>query len=65
MFHLKKSAVVALLAFAAAPLLFAQESMVGQDAPDFKATVCVNQPQDISLDACAGEVILIKYWGTN
>ncbi|MCZ7607851.1 MAG: hypothetical protein M5U25_17660 [Planctomycetota bacterium] len=44
--------------------MFAQENQVGQAAPDFKATVCVNQPDAINLEQCAGEVVLIKYWGT-
>ncbi|MCA8919376.1 MAG: hypothetical protein KDB32_09880 [Planctomycetes bacterium] len=65
MMQLNKGLLVALFAMSAAPLLFAQESMVGQDAPEFKATVCVNQPDETTLAQCAGEVVLIKYWGTN
>ena len=60
--HIKKGLLVAMLALA--PSLFAQESMVGQEAPEFKATVCINQPDAITLEQCAGEVVLIKYWGT-
>jgi hypothetical protein len=60
---LKTSLMLAVLAAATAPA-FAQTDMVGKEAPAFKATVCVNQPEAISLEQCAGEVVLIKYWGT-
>ncbi|MCA8916571.1 MAG: hypothetical protein H6839_13110 [Planctomycetes bacterium] len=60
--HIKKGLLIAMLALA--PALFAQDNQVGQDAPEFKATVCVNQPDAITLEQCAGEVVLIKYWGT-
>lgn len=60
----RKSLLIALLAVAMAPVMFAQEDQVGQDAPEFKASVCVNQPDAISLEQCKGEVVLIKYWGT-
>ena len=65
MISTKKGLLIALLALAAAPLMFAQENMVGQEAPNFEAKVCVNQPDAVDLKQCAGEVILIKYWGTN
>lgn len=37
----------------------------GNDAPNFKAERCINEPADgmKSLDACRGDVILIKLWG--
>lgn len=64
MVRTKKSLLIALFAVALAPVMFAQENQVGQDAPDFSATVCVNQPDAITLEQCKGEVVLIKYWGT-
>jgi hypothetical protein len=64
MVRTKKGLLLALLAVSLAPAMFAQENQVGQTAPDFKATVCVNQPEAINLEQCAGEVVLIKYWGT-
>ena len=60
--HIKQGLLIAMLALA--PWLFAEDNQVGQDAPEFKATVCVNQPDAITLEQCAGEVVLIKYWGT-
>ncbi|MBZ0136763.1 MAG: hypothetical protein K8I27_10360 [Planctomycetes bacterium] len=62
--RVQKNLLIALLAVAMAPVMFAQENQVGQDAPDFSATVCVNQPEAITLEQCKGEVVLIKYWGT-
>jgi hypothetical protein len=59
---IKKGLLIAVIALA--PALFAQDNMVGQEAPEFKASVCVNQPDAITLEQCAGEVVLIKYWGT-
>jgi hypothetical protein len=49
-----------------APSLMASElfnQLVGQDAPDFDARTCVNKPADSTLEACKGNVILIKFWG--
>ena len=64
MVRLSKSVLIALLAVAMTPVMFGQENQVGQDAPDFSATECVNQPEAITLEQCKGEVVLIKYWGT-
>lgn len=64
MIRTKKGLLLALLAVSLAPAVFAQDNVVGQAAPEFKATVCVNQPDAITLEQCAGEVVLIKYWGT-
>ena len=65
MVSMRKGLLVALLALAAAPVMFAQTDITGKDAPDFKATECINQPEATTLNDCAGEVVLIKYWGTN
>ena len=48
-----------------APALLAYNELVGQDAPAFSATQCVNPPADgcISNEDCKGDVVLIKYWG--
>jgi hypothetical protein len=56
--------LVALFALAMAPALLAQDSMVGQDAPEFNASECVNKPEAVTMEQCQGEVVLIKYWGT-
>ena len=64
MIRMNKGLLVAVLVASLAPAAFAQTQIVGQTAPDFKATVCVNQPDAISLEQCAGEVVLIKFWGT-
>lgn len=57
--------VLILAALLAAAPLAAQLDLLGQDAPSFHATVCVNPPADaaITMDACRGDVVLIKYWG--
>jgi hypothetical protein len=61
---MNKGLLVAVLIAALAPAAFAQEQLVGKDAGEFKASVCINQPDAITLEQCAGEVVLIKYWGT-
>jgi hypothetical protein len=49
----------------AAPALSAQPNIVGQDAPDFKLGDTINDSAIKTIEDARGEVILIKYWGTN
>jgi len=49
----------------AAPALSAQPNIVGQDAPDFKLGDTINDSAIQTFEDARGEVILIKYWGTN
>jgi len=49
----------------AAPTLSAQPNLVGQDAPDFKLGDTINESAIKTIEDARGEVILIKYWGTN
>ncbi|MCF6227834.1 MAG: hypothetical protein L3J82_04085 [Planctomycetes bacterium] len=57
-------AILILLALlVSAPALLAFEELVGKDAPDFDARTCVNKPEDATLAACKGNVILIYFWG--
>ena len=65
MLKTRKSLLVALLAVAMAPAMFAQGKKVGQDAPDFNASDCINQPEAITLEHCKAEVVFIKFWGIN
>ena len=55
--------ILAVLPFLWARALAAQEEITGKEAPNFSATVCVNKPEAFTLEACKGEVILIKFWG--
>lgn len=64
MVRITKGMLIALLSVAMAPVMLAQDNLVGKEAPNFSATVCVNQPEAITLEQCKGEVVLIKYWGT-
>lgn len=50
---------------ALAPLALAQDDITGKDAPEFDAKECVNHPEATTFEQCKGEVVLIKYWGTN
>ena len=54
--------VAALIVFS--PALFGQAQLVGKDAPDFVVKDIINEAPASSLSEMAGEVILIKYWGT-
>jgi hypothetical protein len=53
-----------LLALAFAPAaMYAQERLLGKEAPPFHARNIVNPDGTETLDQVASEVVLIKYWG--
>jgi thiol-disulfide isomerase/thioredoxin len=60
-----KTMLIAMLAFALAPVLLAQNTLMGKDCPEFSATKFINPPADgkTSFADCKGEVILVKLWG--
>ncbi|MCB9895381.1 MAG: TlpA family protein disulfide reductase [Planctomycetes bacterium] len=64
---MSKTIMIAVLACALAPALFAGGSLTGQDCPSFSATRFINPPADgkTSFEDCKGEVILVKLWGTH
>jgi hypothetical protein len=65
MLGLKKGLLVALIAAAVAPVMWAQTNMVGQDAPAFDAGEFVGEaPAATTMDQCRGDVVFIYYWGT-
>ncbi|MDC1141500.1 hypothetical protein OAU50_00270 [Planctomycetota bacterium] len=37
--------------------------LVGTEAKTFETKECVNMPEAVSMEQCAGEVVLIKFWG--
>ncbi|MCC6466338.1 MAG: hypothetical protein IT463_13445 [Planctomycetes bacterium] len=55
--------IAAMLTVLLGTALAAQEEITGKEAPNFSATVCVNKPEAFTLEACKGEIILIKFWG--
>jgi hypothetical protein len=64
MIKLRRTLLLLALAMLATPA-FAQESLVGKDAPTFDAGNCINKPEATTFEQCKGDVILIKYWGIN
>lgn len=60
-----QSVAIALLSIVLlAPVGRTQEGpLVGEPAPPFVATTCVNRPEVVSSDALLGEVILLEFWG--
>lgn len=54
-----------LLACLCAPAFAQYVDLLGKEAPNFEATVCVNEPEANTLAKCKGNVILLKYWGPN
>lgn len=64
MFRTSKAVALAALMTILATNAFAQAQMVGKEAPAFDAKACVNPPEATTMEQCAAEVVLIKYWGT-
>ena len=64
MLGFRKGLLVALIAAAVAPVMWAQ-SLVGTDAPAFTAGDFVGDaPEAVTMDQCRGDVVFIYYWGT-
>ena len=67
--QLRKDRKMKRFALLAAALFFAtaawgQVDLMGKEAPDFTAENALNPTDANSLEDCRGEVVLIKYWGT-
>ncbi|MHC4840177.1 MAG: hypothetical protein ACYTDT_04340 [Planctomycetota bacterium] len=60
-------AMMLIFALAFSATLSAQRAkpadQIGKEAKTFETKECVNMPEAVSLEQCAGEVVLIKFWG--
>ena len=63
--HLGVVAALFLMFFG--PVVAAQSpaSLIGKEAPPVEFTECVNEPEAKSLEECKGDVVFLKFWGTN
>lgn len=64
---LARAGIAALLLAAASftPAELCAQSLVGKDAPDFRVGDSINDSAISTLADAQGEVVLIKFWGTN
>lgn len=61
-----RNAIMLTLIIGLSASLTAQKgALKGKEAKPFEVTECINMPDAKTLADCAGEVVLIKFWGIN